>query len=879
MLSKKSSIVFFLTLFTLILTAWSQQTAQTPTIKPDLAEAADGAGGVCYASIAGVPPLSSPHHTPGMIPIEQGIIEDNLFVSLKTTNIYTYSIYLPLILSNGADTSPTPTVSYPIVDTGQTNCYDEQGTISCPQSTASFYGQDANYVGLQPSYIDNGDGTVTDLNTGLMWQQTPNLDLKSTYNEAVAGASTLNLAAYNDWRLPTIKELYSLIDFNGHALGSAAQSTPFIDPNYFDFEYGDTNAGERLIDAQYWSSTEYVGTTMNGDATVFGVNFADGRIKGYPSDTGAGGASTQFVRYVRDNPDYGINSFVDNGNGTISDQATGLMWQQADSGTTYNWDSALSYCEALSQAGYDDWRLPNAKELHSIVDYTRAPDAQTSAQQSAAIDPIFNITSEDSFFWSGTTHLDGPNYWAVYIAFGQAWGYMELPPDSGSYTLLNVHGAGAQRSDPKSGDPANWPNGNGPQGDIVRIYNYARCVRDDENSGSANTSELNLFAPLGSTNTYLMDNDGNIVYTWASNYPPGNSVYLLENGNLLHTGNTRSENFETGGAGGIVQEITLDGTVVWTYEYDTPQARLHHDVEPLPNGNVLMIAWELKTEAEAIAAGRNPGLIQDGELWPDHIIEIDQNGAIVWDWHLWDHLIQDYDNTKSNYGLVANHPELIDLNFSSSGPSGASDWNHTNSIDYNEEFDQILLSVRNLSEIWVIDHSATSSEAAGHSGGNSGQGGDLLYRWGNPQAYDAGSATDQQLFVQHDAQWIPSGYPGAGNILVFNNGMGRSGGNYSSVDEIVPPVDASGNYALTAGAAYGPSAPTWSYTAATPTDFYATNISGAQRLSNGNTLICDGPTGIFFEVTLAQEIIWEHDYDGAVFRITRYASDYPGLPD
>ncbi len=399
---------------------------------------------------------------------------------------------------------------------------------------------------------------------------------------------------------------------------------------------------------------------------------------------------------------------------------------------------------------------------------------------------------------------------------------------------------------------------------------------DDSNA----SGEFNLFAPLRSTTTYLMDNDGAVVYTWASDYGPGNSVYLLENGNLLRTGNTRSGSFEAGGAGGIVQEIAPDGTVVWEFEYVSDQVRLHHDIEPLPNGNVLMIAWERRTEAEAIAAGRNPSLMRDGEIWPDHIIEVNSTiGAIVWEWHVWDHLIQDFDPTKENYGIVIDHPELVDLNFSSGGLPGDPDWNHTNSIDYDAELDQILLSVRSFSEIWVIDHSTTSAEAAGHAGGNSGKGGDLLYRWGNPKAYDAGTAADQMLFVQHDAQWIPSGYPGEGNILVFNNGTGRSSGNYSSVDEVIPPVDASGNYTLTAGSAYGPAEPIWMYRADNPTDFYANRISGAQRLSNGNTLICDGPNGTFFEVTPENDVVWTYDYEGEVFRVTRYASDYPGLPD
>jgi hypothetical protein len=265
-----------------------------------------------------------------------------------------------------------------IVDTGQEAFYDNQGEINEPQPGDAFYGQDAHYQGTQPSYVDNGDGTVTDLNTGLMWQQIPGDKL--TWADAVAGADSCSLAGYDDWRLPTIKELYSLIDFNGITGMSVDTSVPYIDTHYFDFEYGDTRAGERHIDAQYWSSTEYVGTTMNGDATVFGVNFADGRIKGYPRNTGPGGLPMrQFVRYVRGNPGYGLNDFIDNGGGTITDDATGLMWSQDDSGEGMNWEDALAWVQQMNEEnylGYNDWRLPNAKELQSVVDYTRAPGRQ-----------------------------------------------------------------------------------------------------------------------------------------------------------------------------------------------------------------------------------------------------------------------------------------------------------------------------------------------------------------------------------------------------------------------------------------------------------------------------------------------------------------------
>jgi hypothetical protein len=275
-----------------------------------------------------------------------------------------------------------------------------------------------------------------------------------------------------------------------------------------------------------------------------------------------------------------------------------------------------------------------------------------------------------------------------------------------------------------------------------------------------------------------------------------------------------------------------------------------------------MIAWEFKTEAETIAAGRNPNLEPNGPLTPDHIIEVQPTGPtsgdIVWEWHVWDHLIQDYDSSKENYGVVMDHPELIDINFASQHSILISDWTHLNTVDYNENLDQILLSSWYFNEIWVIDHSTTTEEAAGHTGGNNGKGGDLLYRWGNPQTYRVGTATDQQFFGQHDPQWIEAGCPGFGNILVFNNGLDRPEGKYSSVEEIIPPITQNGTYIYTPGLPYQPENPLWIYTATIPTNFYSSLISGCQRLPNGNTLICNGEKGIFFEVTPEKEIIWEY---------------------
>lgn len=386
-------------------------------------------------------------------------------------------------------------LTYVVVGSDQTVCYNNAIEIACPDFGQPFYGQNGQYPGNTPAYLDNGDSTITDLVTGLMWQKSADMDGdgdidvadKVTYDEAVAGASSFNLAGHTDWRLPTIKELYSLILFNGldpsGYEGDPYQLVPFIDTAYFDFGYGDESAGERIIDAQYVSSTIYDTTTMINDETAFGVNFADGRIKGYGLVL-FGSDKTFYVKYVRGNTSYGINDFVDNSDGTITDTATGLMWQQSDSEAGLNWEEALDYAENLVHAVYNDWRLPSVKELHSIVDYTRTP----LTTGSAAIDPLFycsQITDEGGgtdypYYWSSTTHENMVNGGsAAYISFGQAFGWMQIPPDS-PWQLLDVHGAGAQRSDPKVGDPADWPYGHGPQGDVIRIYNYVRCVRDAE---------------------------------------------------------------------------------------------------------------------------------------------------------------------------------------------------------------------------------------------------------------------------------------------------------------------------------------------------------------------------------------------------------------
>ncbi|MEI6852029.1 MAG: DUF1566 domain-containing protein [Bacteroidota bacterium] len=400
------------------------------------------------------------------------------------------------------------TLPYPIVGTGVTQCYGNTTPITCPTNTTdAFYGQ---FQGTTPSYQNNGNGTISDLNTGLMWVQARGA--KITWDSAFIMADQCNVGGYNDWRVPTIKELYSLINFNGRSGQYASTCIAYLDTTYFQFAYGNLSIGERIIDAQDWSANQYKGLTMMADTTVFGVNFIDGRIKGYPKYVPPTTVTRQkmHIRYVRGNPSYGSNNFTDNADSTITDHATGLMWAKYDAGVGMNWESALAYAQTKNTQnylGHNDWRLPFAKELQSLVDYSRSLDATASA----AINPVFNctaITDEGGntnypFYWSATTHLD--NMGGVYVAFGEALGYMKMPPTATYYTLKDVHGAGAQRSDPKSGNPRSSQFylgknqagdsvfGRGPQGDVQRINNFVRLVRTVNGSEGINENNNNLW--------------------------------------------------------------------------------------------------------------------------------------------------------------------------------------------------------------------------------------------------------------------------------------------------------------------------------------------------------------------------------------------------
>ncbi len=409
----------------------------------------------------------------------------------------------------------------------------------------------------------------------------------------------------------------------------------------------------------------------------------------------------------------------------------------------------------------------------------------------------------------------------------------------------------------------------------------------------------NLITPHNQPNAYLLNNCGEIVHTWtdSAEYRPGNVAYIQSDGRLIKTKRPAAvagNPIWAGGGGAIVEIRDWENNLLWYFEQNDEFKRLHHDIEPLANGNILMISWELKTNEEALQAGRDPALLAQEKLWPDYILEVNPNtDEIVWEWHAWDHLIQDFDATKDNFGVVADHPELIDINYDTN--DGHPDWMHTNAIDYNEETKQIMISVPTFSEIWVIDHTTTTAEAAGHTGGQSGQGGDLLYRWGNPQAYRNGDASDQTLFYPHDCQWLmeflPITHPDFGKMAAFNN---RVGDNYSTAEIFNPPWDMySWDYTLD-GNVWGPESPEQTFFHPDTFPLYSTGLSSFQMLPNGNALICSGRSGYTFELTPDNEVVWEYKTpliagtpatqgdlleinDNLTFRLKRYPNDFPAF--
>lgn len=470
-----------------------------------------------------------------------------------------------------------------------------------------------------------------------------------------------------------------------------------------------------------------------------------------------------------------------------------------------------------------------------------------------------------------------------------------------------------------------------------------------------------LVNPLFSKKAYLVDMSGTAVHSWTTSNSPSAATYLTERGTLLRCLDVDDHpNFRGGGQSGWIEELDWDGSLLWEFHWDSENGVNHHDVAELPNGNLLIIAWDRHTREEALAIGRDPELLEGEELWPDAIYEIlptrPKGGEVVWEWHSWDHLVQNFDPEAANYAIPASRPERIDVNgdrnidphseedkaaekqeMAAMGYAGDdspdeeepaedeevaqaeeqksaeelaeeakekalkarikdADWMHANGIDYNVALDQIAISIRRFDEVWIIDHSTTTAQAASSTGGKYGKGGDLLYRWGNPYAYGMGTWEQRTLLGQHHVQWIPEGQLGAGGLLVFDNGTKKERA-WSVIREWWPARDAQGNYARQEGQPFGPREANWTYTAEEATDFFSTFISGVQRQPNGTTLICSGAQGWVFEVTPSGEVVWDwrnpygmdlevdeprdaSDSDitpTAIFRAQRYGPNHPGI--
>lgn len=408
-------------------------------------------------------------------------------------------------------------------------------------------------------------------------------------------------------------------------------------------------------------------------------------------------------------------------------------------------------------------------------------------------------------------------------------------------------------------------------------------------------SDMIMFVKPNSGSVYLMNRNGEIVHEWKSRYRVMGAAYVQDDGSIfINTHDPDRPVFHGGGAAGRIQHLDWNNRLLWDFEYATREYLHHHDFAVMPDGNVLLIAWEAKTMEEALQAGRKPEFTSPAGIWPDKIVEIKPtgkyDGEVVWEWHMWDHLIQDFDPEKDNYGIVANHPELLDVNAmarevefihpdsleierdslearKARGEANANrelysnfcDVYHLNALNYNAELDQITFSSPALGEVYIIDHSTTSQEASGHSGGKSGRGGDFLYRWGNPANYQRGDSTMRRLFFQHDVRWIKKGQPGEGHLTIYNNNIpnGPDSAHYSAIYQLKTPILANGTYQIDDVQPFGPAEPAWVYVAPDTVSFWGSFISGAHRTKYGTTFINEGPRGRFIEVTEDHEIVWE----------------------
>ncbi|MEM9548337.1 MAG: aryl-sulfate sulfotransferase [Bacteroidota bacterium] len=406
-----------------------------------------------------------------------------------------------------------------------------------------------------------------------------------------------------------------------------------------------------------------------------------------------------------------------------------------------------------------------------------------------------------------------------------------------------------------------------------------------------------FFSPNSYTDAYLIDNCGFLVNSWDRDHVPGLAGHLTPSGLMLRTGKVNGPFYSQASTGGNLELVDWDNNTVWSSDFNQFEFIQHHDAVLMPNGNVIYIGWERISPAQQIEYGRNPSEVSQPHLWGEFIQEVKPIGnsdyEVVWEWHLQDHFVQDYDPSKQNYGVVQDELGKVDINYEGPAIFSDEDWWHCNALDYNEDLDQILLNCRSNGEVWIIDHSTTTEEATGTTGGNSGKGGELLYRWGNPSSYKRGSIADLRQYGSHGHYWIPEGLPNAGKIMFFNNGDQRPQGYYSTV-EMIDPIFENGEYRKNNNERYYPLEPEIAYKAPNPFDFRSTYLSNANQLSNGNVFINEGGTGRLFEVNAQGNIVWEYlnPVDGSgpnvqgenvwsfqrqIFRAYKYEPDYPAF--
>ena len=417
----------------------------------------------------------------------------------------------------------------------------------------------------------------------------------------------------------------------------------------------------------------------------------------------------------------------------------------------------------------------------------------------------------------------------------------ELPEEEGTEEVLGDPDAQDDDSDGSSG------SGDGDSGSgTVTVEFLNRSLVDDN---------YVLINNAGSNRVYLINKQGDILYEWPLNSNIGNDVVWLPDQRLLASLEAETPKITFGGQGGKLQITDKDGNVSWNFDYSSEEAETHHDVEMLPNGNVIALVWERRTAVEAENAGSNLGI----DVYPEAVIEVDPStNSIVWEWHAWDHLIQDHDDSKENFGNVSEHPELIDLNFV---PQEDGDIMHANAIAYDPIRDVIYISVNFYHEVWVIDHSTSTEEATGHEGGNYNKGGDLLYRFGNPAAY-RNTAGNRLFYNNHFPNLFGENRD---KMLIYSNGNGL---DQSTVYELQLPND----FSLLPDTNNEPQV-TWSFT---HPDLYAPKVSGAVNLPNGNVLITEGDFGLW-EVTREGEVVWKYSAPGFYWRGYHYNKDAPEI--